>query len=118
MSNLSAQILKYYTRAVSFYDTEKEEWTECEKSHSLVVINIDKGIINIYTDEIQEYDCYRSSKEIDENNNTFFKLMCVNKNGLNCIIRLYHENRQIYIDFPNFGFAVSYDLEEDYRTSE
>lgn len=118
MSNLSAQILRYYTKEVSLCNTQKGEWTEWKECPALVVINIDKNRITIYTKEIQEYDCYSSSEEVDKNNDNFIELMCVDKNGLNCIIFFYHEKRAIFITFPKLNLMAAYTLDEDYRTSE
>ena len=69
----------------------------------LVVINLDRNIINIYSEERQDYDIYEYlGEESDSDGGNSLKLNCVNKDGLRCQVRLRIQSdgsKQLYVDF-------------------
>lgn len=71
----------------------------------LVVLSLDRNIINIYSDEMQEYDIYDyAGEEHDDSGGSSIKFNCVNKDGLRCQIRLRVQSdgsKQLYVDFSD-----------------
>lgn len=68
--SLSAQTYKYYTNsfAYKYYENNRwTDWSDWERSHVLVVISIDRNIINIYSETMQEYDIYEYTGEEKDN---------------------------------------------------
>ena len=115
--SLSAQTYKYYTNsfAYKYYENYRwSKWSDWERSHILVVINLDRNIINIYSEKIQEYDIYEyKGEEKDEDGGTSMLLSCVNQDGLHCQVRLRIQSdgsKQLYVDFSDLVWV--YGLEE------
>lgn len=115
--SLSAQTYKYYTNsfAYKYYENYRwSEWSNWQDSHMLVVISLDRNIINIYSETMQEYDIYEyNGEENDRDGGTSLLFNCVNKDGLRCQIRLRVQSdgsKQLYVDFSDFMWV--YGLEE------
>lgn len=115
--SLSAQTYKYYTNsfAYKYYENNKwTDWSDWERSHVLVVISIDRNIINIYSETMQEYDIYEyTGEEKDGKGGSSFLFQCVNKDGLRCQIRLRIQSdgsKQLYVDFNDCMWV--YGIEE------
>lgn len=115
--SLKAQTYKYYTNSFAYKTYENNRWTDWsdwEDSHMLVVISIDREIINIYSEQIQEYDVYEFSGEEKYNDGSkSLKFKCVNKDGLRCLIRFRvtsDGSKQLYVDFNDIMWV--YGLQE------
>lgn len=114
---VKAQTYKYYTNsfAYKYYDNYRwTDWSDWEDSHMLVVISLDRNIINIYSETMQEYDIYEyNGEEKDRDGGTSLLFNCVNKDGLRCQVRVRVQSdgsKQLYIDFNDF--MCVYGLEE------
>lgn len=115
--SLKAQTYKYYTNsfAYKFYENSRwTNWSDWQESHMLVVISLDRNIINIYSETMQEYDIYEyTGEEKDNDGGTSFLFQCVNKDGLRCQIRLRVQSdgsKQLYVDFNDLMWV--YGLQE------
>lgn len=103
-----AQTFKYYSTEFS-YKTKNNygywsKWSEWESSHCLIVINLDRMVINIYSSTTQEYDIYDFDGGISEDNGggEYMTLKCVDRDGLRCELRLrvQTDNQiQLYVDY-------------------
>ena len=114
---VSAQTYKYYTNSFAYKEFENgywSEWSDWKPSHLLVVISFDRQIINIYSEEMQEYDIYEyNGEETDTDGGQSLKFNCVNRDGLRCQIRLRVQkdgSQQLYVDFSDVIFV--YGIEE------
>ena len=81
------------------------DWTDWEYSSVLIVINIDKNRINIYSNTPQEYDIYHvDDSYYDKDGGEIMTLKCIDADGVQCDVRIRIErsgNRQLYIDYSN-----------------
>lgn len=104
--SLKAQTYKYYTDsfAYKYYENNRwTDWSDWQESHMLVVISLDRNIINIYSETMQEYDIYEyNGEERDRDGCTSVLFNCVNRDGLRCQVRLRVQSdgsKQLYVDF-------------------
>lgn len=104
--SLKAQTYKYHTDCFSYKYVNNgrwSEWSDWKKSRILVVINLDRNLISIYSDNKQEYDIYEYvGDKLDKDGGTSVKFNCVNEDGLRCQIRVRVQSdgsRQLYVDF-------------------
>lgn len=118
-ATITAQVYKYTTTSIAYKSLNEStqrwsDWSDWESCSMLVVININKDVVNIYSNEPQEYDIIQNlGQESDNEGGEFLTWLCVNENGNRCHIRirlLKDNSRQIYIDFSNFMFV--YNIEE------
>ena len=123
-----AQTYKYYTNSFScktYANGSWTDWSQWEDSHILVVISLDKNIISIYSEKIQEYDIYEyGGKESDNNGGESLNFSCVDRNGLPCGIRFRIQSdgaKQLYIDYKNaiwvYGLIESWSIYQDKKYS-
>ena len=103
---LKAQTYKYHTNSFSYKYCENGSWTDWSpwvKSDILIVLNLDRKIFNIYSEDRQDYDIYEySGEETDSDGGSSIKFQCVNEDGLRCQVRLRIQkdrSRQLYVDF-------------------
>lgn len=115
--SIKAQTYKYYTTcfAYKYYENYRwTDWSDWKPSHMLVVISLDRNIINIYSDTMQEYDIYEyNGEENDRDGGTSLLFNCVNEDGLRCQVRLRIQSdgsKQLYVDFNDCMWV--YGLEE------
>lgn len=109
-----AQTYKYYTDSFSYkiYNgVSWSDWSKWQNSHILVVISIDRDIISIYSENIQEYDIYKyDGKESDGNGGNILIFSCVNRDGLRCRIRFRiqsDKSKQLYVDFSDIMWVYN-----------
>lgn len=114
---LTAQTYKYNTTSFAYKQVVNgywTEWSDWEPSHMLVVISLDREVINIYSDLMQEYDIYEyNGEESDPDGGKSLKFNCVNQDGLRCQIRIRVQSdgsKQLYVDFNDVMFV--YGIEE------
>lgn len=115
--SIKAQTYKYYTTsfAYKYYENNRwTDWSDWERSRMLVVISVDRNLINIYSDTMQEYDIYEyNGEEEDKDGGTSLLFKCVNADGLRCQVRLRVQSdgsKQLYVDFNDC--ILVYGLEE------
>lgn len=113
-----AQAYKYNAVEYSYRTSEDgstwsswSDWADCKH---LVVINLDKEDITIYTDPVMEYSIYdMGDKERDANGGEQLHLSCVDNDGDRCTLRLRVQSDgivQLYVDYSNISLV--YHLEE------
>ena len=113
-----AQTYKFYSTDFAFrmkdqdgYWTELSEW---HPSRCLVTLSLDRNIINIYSEEPQEFDIYDEVGEDEDNNGGIsFTLCCIDADGLRCHIKIRRQKNdilQMYIEYGDLIYV--YCLEE------
>lgn len=90
-------------------------WSEWEPTDILIVINVDKSVINIYSEKTQEFDIIEYLGETNDNDGsggTSMKFLCIDKNGLRCHMRFRKINNQsqLYIDYSNLTYVYSVEI--------
>lgn len=110
--NTEAQTYKYYSTDFA-YKTKNtngywSEWSEWEESRCLVTINLDRDVINIYSETIQEFDIYEMEGDSEDEDGISFTLRCIDKNGLRCSVRFRKQNNgilQLYIQYKDLMYV-------------
>lgn len=115
--NADAQVYKFMSTEFAYrYDLGDgwTEWSDWEDSHCLIVINLDKEEIDIYSEEPQEFSIYDIGESYeDSKGGTTLELSCVDDEGDRCEIRLRTEkngNLQLYVDYADVMYV--YNLEQ------
>lgn len=90
------------------------EWTDWEDCNLLVVVNVDREQIDIYSSEPQSFIFYEVGDETeDSDGGTQVEFRCVDADGLRCTIRRRVQSDgqlQIYIDYSDISYV--YCIEE------
>ena len=76
----------------------------------LVVINADRDVITVYSQDPQEYDIIDYEGEERDINGKSIRYLCVNEDGLRCNIRLRKQDDgsiQLYVDFSDAMWVYS-----------
>ena len=87
------------------------KWSEWQDVNILIVFHFDSNRINIYSSTPQEFDIYDSRQKFDAEGDEYYLLSCVDRNGVNCEIRLYANSggaAQIYCDYANIMYVYNY----------
>jgi transcription elongation factor len=104
----SAQVYRFTGEAVSMKYTYGE-WSEWEKAEVLIILNIDKDIINIYSKREQRYDIISISDKIYNRDTESLVLDCVDEEGIRCTIKLVNNTaedyRHLYIRWSNLQYV-------------
>lgn len=121
ISSSFAQSYKYYSTEFAYkvkndYGTWSE-WSDWVSSHCLITINLDRNVINIYSDEPQEYDIYDYDDSFidDRDGGQSLTLKCVDRDALRCQIRLRVQTNsqlQLYVDYNDVMFVYNIILKE------
>lgn len=96
--NMEAQdVLKYTAYSVSYGRISPEDssvdWSERVDVNELVVLNLEKGRLSIYSKEKQEYDFISEAEEVVlEDGRKNFCFYCIDKNGEECVVFLWYED--------------------------
>lgn len=93
-----------------------DPWGTC---NILIVINIDKSKLQIYSEQHQDFDMVKDlSHYKDASNNSWTKFSAVDAEGINCILRyIFFENSNsehvatVYVEYANF--IIVYRLKKD-----
>ena len=111
---VEAQVRKFYTTDFSYkyYDGYRwSDWSEWDESSMLVVINFNKDLITIYSNEIQEFDIVEHLDSYDDDSGgSNIKFLCVNEEGSRCHIRLRIQSdggKQLYVDYNDFMYVYN-----------
>lgn len=114
--SLNAQTYKYKTNSFAYklYENNRwSNWSEWQESNMLVVISLDRDVINIYSDKMQEYDIIDySGEQKDDSGGTSLVFQCVDREGLRCQIRVRMQTdgyRQLYVDYNDMTFVYGID---------
>lgn len=87
------------------------DWSDWERVDILVVINMDKDVITIYSKSTQEYDIIEYlGEENDRDGGSSVKFLCVNEDGSRCHVRIRMQKdgqRQLYVDFSDVMFVYN-----------
>ncbi len=112
-----SQIYKLKSTSVAFKYKEDDynwtDWSDWEETSVLIVMDIDKDRITIYSKETQVYDVAEDEgKTVDDEGDEFWSYYCVNEDGLNCRVRLAKLNsrngrNQLYIDFSDMKWVYN-----------
>ena len=112
-----AQTYKFNTTSFAYkvyVNDQWSDWSDWESSHMLVVMNLERKVINIYSENRQDYDIYEYlGEETDNSGGKSLRLNCVNEDGLRCQIRLRIQSdgsKQLYVDFNDMMWV--YGLED------
>ena len=113
IANSTAETHKYYSTEFACKIKKSNgywgEWSDWEESHCLICISLDRNVINIYSNEPQEFDIYDDDEGISEDENgSSLTLRCIDKDGLRCGIRLRKQNDgvlQLYVEYNNIIYV-------------
>lgn len=102
-------VYKYQATSLAFKSQNDygywSDWSDWESTNVLVVINIDKDRINIYSTSPHEFDIYEYGEIVNESDGgNSFTLKCIDENGLRCTIRQRQQpdgQRQLYINYSD-----------------
>ena len=114
-----AQVHKYNTTGFSYKLYNETygywgEWSDWEYSNLLVVVDLGRERITVYTDERQEYAIYDVDEDRYDSDGDFcLSMSCVDQDGARCGVRLlYNSNSdgmQLYIDYSDI--IIVYNIE-------
>ncbi|MCB0747187.1 MAG: hypothetical protein KDC90_06945 [Ignavibacteriae bacterium] len=112
-----AQIRKLRTTGVAvkykLSDYRWGDWSDFEETSILIVMDLDKDRITIYSDETQIYDVAQDEgRTTDSDGDDFWSFYCINSEGLACRVRLAKLNSQngryqLYIDFSDMKWVYN-----------
>ena len=113
----NAETYKFYSTDFAYKIKDSEgywgEWSDWEKSHCLITISTDRNVINIYSQNPQEFDIYETVGESSDDEGESIEFKCVDTNGLRCHIRLRKQKNkvlQMYVDYNDI--ILVYCIEE------
>jgi hypothetical protein len=105
-----AQVLKFRSYSSSIKTKGSYGWTkwsEPKDNNILIVFDLDKERVSIFSKEVQEYDIYKTfERETDKDGDYIYEYACVDASGLKCHIRWVKLNSQngriqVYVDFAD-----------------
>ena len=101
------QILKLrsdsYAMKFANEDGTWKEWTEWMDTKVLSIIDSEKGRITVYLQPKMTFDIAREISTEEDNESELLNMLCVDKDGKECIIQLIKEAEeyfQLYIRYP------------------
>jgi len=113
-TTVDAQVVKYRATDVAYMSQNDNgswsQWSAWEKVSMLIVMNLDKAIVQIYSSEPQEFDIVNtvSDWKSDSEGGQQIEFLCVDKNGLRCNMRFRVQSdglMQMYVDYRNVIYA-------------
>lgn len=119
---VSAQVYKLRSTSLSIRYKEgsisKTKWSEPEEASVLIVLNVDKDRVNIYSKEPQEYDIIKAyDKTTDSDGDDIYRFVCIDQDGVKCTMRFVRLNSrngrlQLYIDYSNISWLYNVRVNE------
>lgn len=116
--NVDAEVVKFKTTSVSYMThddlTGWSDWSTWEPTEMLVVIDADRDLVTIYSENPQEFDVIDTieENEYDNEGGTSTTFLVVDEDGLRCHLRFRVQSDnslQLYIDYNDFRYV--YNLE-------
>lgn len=117
----NAQVLKFRSYSSSIKTNGNYGWTkwsEPTENNILIVLDLDKNRVSIYSKETQVYDIYKSYDRVTDNDGDYiFEYACIDGEGLRCHIRWVKLNSQngriqVYVDFSDMMWMYNVNLLE------
>ena len=112
IANMEAQTYKYQTTDFAYKTKNSKgywsDWSDWEEVRCLVSISLDRDVINIYSQEPQEFDIYDQDGKSEDNNGSSFSLRCIDKVGLRCGVRFRKQDNgvlQLYIEYSDMIYV-------------
>lgn len=112
-----AEVIKLRTSGIAYqykneYSNIWGDWSAWEDCNVLIVIDVDKDRITIYSQETQEYDVITETNQDTDGESTSYHYDCIDANGLRCQIRLrvyddYSKGSQLYVDYYDMRWVYS-----------
>ena len=110
-----AEVIKYKATSVALkmYDYDREDWadwTDWEECDILVVVDADRDLITVYSQETQEYDIVEYLGEEEDADGVLVKFNGVDQNGGKCNVRLRVQNdgqQQLYVDYSDASWVYN-----------
>jgi len=102
-----AQVYQFTGEAVSVKNTYGD-WSEWEETSVLIILNIDKEIIQIYSKREQRYDIISASDKIYDSESESVILDCIDEEGIRCKLQLYNYDKgykHLYIRWDNIQYV-------------
>ena len=87
-----------------------KEWTDWKDTDVLAVMDEEGKMLTLYTEPKEVYDIIKMTQENSDAGRNILKMFCVDANGVECNIRLQHdngENLQLYIEYSNIIIAYN-----------
>lgn len=110
----AADVLKFQTTELSIKTLDNgswSKWSDWEKCSCLVVINLDKDVITIFSSEKQTYDITDCNDPYtDSDGDEVIKMHAVDQDGDECDIRLILRKSgaaQLYVDFADIMWVYN-----------
>lgn len=105
-----SQIIKFQTEAWSianFDETtqEFEEWKPWVISEAVIVFNVPKGIIDVYSKIEQQYTIISPVAKENKEGILFYSFDCIDISGIRCfleVIQFTNEKYHMYVRWVNF----------------
>jgi hypothetical protein len=94
------------------------KWSDPTENNILIVFDIDKERISIYSKETQVYDIFKSySKFTDDDGDDTYEYACVDADGIRCHVRWVKLNSQngrlqVYVDYADMMWMYNVKLIE------
>ena len=108
----TAQTYKFYSTDFAYKAKDTygywSDWSDWEKSRCLISIRLDREVINIYSEDTQEFDIYGEIGEKEDENGSSIILSCIDKNGLRCNVKFRRQNSgvlQLYIEYNDLMYV-------------
>lgn len=109
----NAQVYKFRTTDFASRSLENGVWTEWSdwaSSDVLVVINLDRDVIDIYSPDHQEFNVYDYADELQEDSDgsSHLELKCVDIDGIRCTLRVRWQADgvvQLYVHYSNLSYV-------------
>lgn len=114
-----AEVLKYKATSFAFkmYDYNRErwtDWTDWDDCNILVVVDSDKDLISIYSQQTQEYDIIEYlGEEEDADGGISANFNCIDQDGNRCNVRVrvqQNGQQQLYVDYNDASWVYNVHL--------
>lgn len=111
---VNAEVYKYKSESFSYKTLDNygywSEWSDWVNSSVLVVVDIDKDVIRIYSEEPQEFDILYAEDTYDSEYNAMLMCQCVDADGVECQLRIRANTDgtlQLYVDYSNIMYVYN-----------
>lgn len=94
-------------------ETSWSDWSEFEEASVLIVLDVERERITIYSKEKQIFDIIEVQEvTTDDDGDDFWPLLCVDVDGITCTVNFAKLNsrdgaNQIYIEYKDFNYVYN-----------